>query len=118
MFSIQQHFERVYSLAVEAINLLFYIHNRFLDHQNQQYVVFQFSELATTACFLVFQTKHDFEIILEVLEQERELILRFFMNDRNDIFELKTDYSELYARYENFRLKVNKSVENITDDKT
>ena len=83
-----------------------------LDHPNGE------SKLATTACSLALQTENDPEITLKVLKQGREVILRLFMNDQNDIFELKAVYSELYARYENFRLKMNKPVENITNDKT
>lgn len=103
---------------MKAINLLFYIHNRSLDHQNQQYVVSHFSGLITTACSLAFQIGKDLEAALEVLEQGRGVILRLLMNDRSDTFELKAVYSELYTRYESLRLEVNKPVKDITDDRT
>lgn len=84
---------------------MYYIHNRFLDHQDQQYIVSHFSELATTA-----RSLKDPETALKVLEQKREVVLGLLMNDRSNNFELKAIYSELYARYEILRLEVNKPV--------
>ena len=114
----QQRFESAYSLALEAINLLPYVHNRSLDHQDQQYVVSHFSGLATNACALALQTGKGPEAALEVLEQGRGVILRLLMDDRSNTSELEAVYPELCARYESLRLEVNRPVEEITDDRT
>ena len=114
----QNRFESAYSLAVEAINLLPYVHNRSLDHQDQQYVVSHFSGLATTACALALQTGKGAEAALEVLEQGRGVILRLLMDDRSNTLELKAVYPELCARYESLRLEVNKPAKHITDNRT
>jgi tetratricopeptide (TPR) repeat protein len=113
----QEQFESAYSLAAEAIDLLPYIHNRSLDHQDQQYVVSHFSGLATTACALALQTGKGPEAALEVLEQGRGSILRLLMDDRSNTSELKAVNPELCARYESLQLEVNKPTKDITDDK-
>jgi tetratricopeptide (TPR) repeat protein len=115
---VQQYFERAYRLAVDAIDLLPYVHNRSLDHQDQQYVVSHFSGLATTACALALQTGKDPEVALEVLEKGRGVILRLLMDDRSNTSELKAVNPELCARYESLQLEVNKPAKDIADDKT
>lgn len=114
----QQRFESAYSLAVDAVNLLYYIHNPSLDHQDQQYIISHFSGLAPTACSLALQIGKDPETALEVLEQGRGVILGLLMNDRSNHFELKAIYPELHARYQSLLLEVNKPVENIINDET
>ena len=114
----QEDFESAYSLSVEAINLLPYIHNRSLDHQDQQYVVSHFSGLATSACSLALQTGKGPEAALEVLEQGRGVILRLLMDDRSNTSELKAVYPELCVQYESLRFEVNKPVKDVTDDRT
>jgi hypothetical protein len=112
----QEQFESAYSLAAEAIDLLPYVHNRSLDHQDQQYVVSHFSGLATTACALALQTGKGPEAALEVLEQGRGAILRLLMDDRSNTSELKAVNPELCARYETLQLEVNKPTKDFTDD--
>ncbi|KAH0539149.1 hypothetical protein FGG08_004321 [Glutinoglossum americanum] len=114
----RRDFESAYSLSVEAINLLPYVHNRSLDNQDQQYVISHFSGLATTTCSLALQTGQGPEASLEVLEQGRGVILSLLMNDQSDTSELKVAYPQLCARYESLRLEVNKPAENISDDHT
>lgn len=82
---------------MKAINLLFYIHNKFLNRHDQQYVVFHFFQLITIVYYFVFQTKKNLEAVLKNLKQKREVILRFFMNDRNNISKLKIIHSKLYV---------------------
>jgi hypothetical protein len=68
LLQIQEDFETAYSLSLETINLLPHVHNRSLDHQDQQYVVSHFSGLATTACALAPQTGKGPDAALEVSE--------------------------------------------------
>ena len=110
--------ESAYNLSAEAINLLPYVHNRSLDHQDQQYIVSHFSGLATTACSLALQTGKGPGVALEVLEQGRGVILSLLMDDRSDTSKLKAAYPQLCGQYESLRLEVNKPAKNITDDRT
>ena len=110
--------ESAYNLSAEAINLLPYVHNRSLDHQDQQYVVSHFSGLATTACSLALQTGKGPGAALEVLEQGRGVILSLLMDDRSDTSKLKAAYPQLCVQYESLHLEVNKPAKNITDDYT
>jgi tetratricopeptide (TPR) repeat protein len=114
----QQHFERAYRLAVDAIDLLPYIHNRSLDHQDQQYVVAHFSGLATTACSLALHTGQGSEAALEVLERGRGVILSLLIDDRSDTSELNAAYPEVCARYESLLVQVNTSTKDVADDHT
>ena len=114
----QGNAESAYNLSAEAINLLPYVHNRSLDHQDQQYVVSHFSGLATTACSLALQTDKGPGAALEVLEQGRGVILSLLMDDRCDTSKLKAAYPQLCRQYESLRLEANKPAENITDDRT
>jgi tetratricopeptide (TPR) repeat protein len=114
----QRHFERAYRLAVDAIDLLPYIHNRSLDHQDQQYVVTHFSGLATTACSLALHTGQGPEAALEVLERGRGVILSLLIDDRSDTSELNAAYPEVCARYESLLVQVNMSTKDVADDRT
>jgi hypothetical protein len=114
----QQHFERAYRLAVDAIDLLPYIHNRSLDDQDQQYVVAHFSGLATTACSLALHTDQGPEAALEVLERGRGVILSLLIDDRSDTSELNAAYPEVCARYESLLVQVNTSTKDVADDRT
>jgi tetratricopeptide (TPR) repeat protein len=114
----QQHFERAYRLAVDAIDLLPYIHNRSLDHQDQQYVVAHFSGLATTACSLALHTGQSPEAALEVLERGRGVILSLLIDDRSDTSKLNAAYPEVCARYESLLVQVNTSTKDVADDRT
>jgi tetratricopeptide (TPR) repeat protein len=114
----QQHFESAYRLAVDAIDLLSYIHNRSLGHQDQQYVVSYFSGLATTACSLALHTGKGPEAALEVLERGRGVILRLLIDNRSNTSKLEVAHPEACARYKSLLLEVNKVVEDITDDRT
>ncbi|KAH0556259.1 hypothetical protein GP486_005813 [Trichoglossum hirsutum] len=112
----REDFENAYNLSVEAINLLPYVHNRSLDHQDQQYVVSHFSGLATTACSLALQTGRRPEAALDILEQGRGVIFSLLMDYRGDTSQLKAAYPQLCMQYESLRLEVNKPAENITDN--
>jgi tetratricopeptide (TPR) repeat protein len=115
---IQQHFERAYCLAVDAIDLLPYIHHRSLDHREQQYVVAYFSGLATTACSLALHKGRGPEVALEVLERGRGAILSLLMADRSDTSELNATHPEVYARYKSLLVQVNTSTKDVTYDHT
>jgi tetratricopeptide (TPR) repeat protein len=115
---IQQHFERAYCLAIDAINLLPYIHHRSLDRRDQQFVVAHFSRLATTACSLALHTGRGLEVALEVLERGRSVILSLLMDDRSDTSELNATHPEVCARYESLLVQVNTSTRNATYNRT
>jgi tetratricopeptide (TPR) repeat protein len=118
LLQAQQHFERAYRLAVDAIDLLPYIHNRSLDHQDQQYVVAHFSGLATTACSLALHTGQGPEAALEVLERGRGVILSLLIDDRSDTSKLNAAYPEVCAQYESLLVQVNTSTKDVADDRT
>jgi CHAT domain-containing protein/tetratricopeptide (TPR) repeat protein len=115
---IQQHFERAYCLAVEAIDLMPYIHNRFLDHREQQYVVAHCSLLATTACSLALHTGRGPEVALKVLERGRSAILSLLIDDRSDTSELNATHPEVCAQYKSLLVQVNTSIKDVTYDHT
>ncbi|OAG09323.1 TPR-like protein [Paraphaeosphaeria sporulosa] len=113
----QEAFETAYTLAVEAIHLLPYVHNRSLSHEDQQYVVSHFSGLAKTACSLAVQTGKGPEAALELLEQGRGVILGLLMDDRSNTSRLRVAYPNLCAEYESLRFEVNKPVKDGADDR-
>jgi tetratricopeptide (TPR) repeat protein len=114
----QQQFEHAYYLAVDAIDLLPYVHHQSLDHWEQQYVVAHFSGLATTACSLALHTGKDPEVALEVLERGRGAILSLLMDDRGGTSELNTTHPEVYTRYKSLLVQVNKSIKDFKYDHT
>lgn len=61
------------------------------------------------------QNKKFAKIALEILEQEREVILDLLIDDRSDISKLNAAYSQLFAHYESLRIGLNKLVENVVD---
>jgi len=109
------HFEEAYELSKETINLLPYVHNRSLDHQDQQYVVSQFSGLAAVACSLALQSGKSAEEALEILEQGRGVILGLLIDDRSDTSNLNAAYPQLFAHYESLRIELNKPIEDVID---
>jgi tetratricopeptide (TPR) repeat protein len=115
---IQQHFERAYCLAVDALELLPYIHHRSLDHREQQYVVAHFSGLVTTACSLALHTGRGPEVALYVLERGRDVVLSLLMDDRSDTSELNATHPEVCARYESLLVQVNASTEDVVYART
>ncbi|KAF2465628.1 uncharacterized protein BDR25DRAFT_239619, partial [Lindgomyces ingoldianus] len=118
LLQIQEDFKSAYQISIEAINLLPYLHNRSLDHQDEQYVVSHFSGLATSACSLALHTGKGPEAALELLEQGRGVILSLIIDDRSNTSKLKAAYPEMCAQYESLCFEVNKLTKNITDDRT
>jgi tetratricopeptide (TPR) repeat protein len=108
-------FTSAYDLSVRAINLLPYVHDKSLNHQDQQYVVSRFAGLATSACALALQTGRSPEEALELLERGRGVILGLLMDNRGDVSKLKAAHPTLCAQYENLRSEVNTPIENRTD---
>ena len=108
-------FEEAYELSKETIHLLPYVHNRSLDHQDQQYVVSHFSGLAAAACSLALQSEKTAEEALEILEQGRGVILGLLIDDRSDTSKLNAAYPQLSAHYENLRIELNKPVEDVVN---
>jgi tetratricopeptide (TPR) repeat protein len=114
----QQQFEHAYYLAVDAIDLLPYVHHQSLDHWEQQYVVAHFSGLATTACSLALHTGQGPEVALEVLERGRGAILSLLMDDRGGTSELNATHPEVYTRYKSLLVQVNTSIKDLKYDHT
>lgn len=108
-------FEEAYELSKETIDLLPYVHNRSLDHQDQQYVVSHFSGLAATACSLALQSEKTTEEALEILEQGRGVILGLLIDDRSYTSKLNAAYPQLFAHYESLRIGLNRPVEDVAD---
>ncbi|KAF2626795.1 hypothetical protein BU25DRAFT_411322 [Macroventuria anomochaeta] len=111
MLQWQEKFEVAYNLAVETLELLPYVHGRFLNHEDQQYVVRHFSGLATSACALALQLGKEPEEALKLLEQGRGLILGLLMDDRSNTSPLKEAHPNLSERYESLRANANKPTE-------
>ena len=113
LLQILGDFERAYKLSRETINLLSYVHNRSLDHRDQQHIVSYFSGLATTACSLALQCGDSAETALEILEQGRGVILSLLIDDRSHASHLKMANPLLFERYESLRIRLNKPVKDF-----
>jgi tetratricopeptide (TPR) repeat protein len=104
-----------YQLSLKAIDLLPRIHNRYLNHHDQQYVVSTFSGLATDACSLAIQVGELPDKAVEILERGRGVILGLLIDDRSDSSELKAAYPDQCALYESLRVEVNTPIDSIVD---
>lgn len=100
-------FISAYDLSVEALDLLPYVHTGSLNQEDQQFVVSRFFGLAHEACSLALQTGRSPAQSLEILERGRGVILGLLMDDRSDVFKLKSAHPALYAQYETLRSEVN-----------
>src|SRR2546423_1516188 len=77
----QGQFQTAYQLSLEAIDLLPVVHNRSLNHHDQQYVVSLFSGLAPNACSIALQMREPLGTALEILERGRGVILGLLIDD-------------------------------------
>jgi CHAT domain-containing protein/tetratricopeptide (TPR) repeat protein len=115
LLHLDHDYDRAFDLAVEAINMLPYVHKRSLNQQDQQYVVSHFFGLAPIACSIALHKGEGPDTALELLERGRGLILGLLMEDRRNIQALEVAHPKLYARYESLRIEVNKPAEGYSN---
>ncbi|KAJ6281480.1 CHAT domain-containing protein [Bipolaris maydis] len=115
LLHLDHDYDRAFDLAVEAINMLPYVHKRSLNLQDQQYVVSHFFGLSPIACSIALHKGEGPDTALELLERGRGLILGLLMEDRRNIQALEVAHPKLYVRYESLRIETNKPTEGYSN---
>jgi len=110
LLQAEESWNRANKLAAEALKLVPLVCGRYLDLQDQQYILAQISGLAADACSLALKNGDVEEAILR-LELGRGIMVGYMIESRSDLSELKKECPELANEYEKLQRKASQKID-------
>jgi tetratricopeptide (TPR) repeat protein len=101
----QNDLKKATEVAQGAVKLLPALCSRYLNRDDQQQAISHASGLAAGACSLLLETEDDADQALEFLEHGRGLILGYLVDSRSEFAGLKSEYPEIFIRFEDLKFK-------------
>ncbi|CUS09062.1 unnamed protein product, partial [Tuber aestivum] len=101
------------SILEDAVNLMPSADLRFLNRDDQQHILAEFSGLASVAASMALQAGREAYHSLKLLELGRGIIMGLSIDARSEASDLKTDHPLVFAQFDNLRVEIDSPIDRM-----